>query len=113
MPILVTACALAWYHVMHVNLLVNIRLALFKANSSCRCCWQPINVLICKFGAADRKNGCQWLCRDRCFQPQTLLKTAVYLAFYIYAKYLCDRYANSVEKNGGEWRRRLDLAATT
>jgi hypothetical protein len=29
-PILGAACALAWFHILHVNLLVNLRLELFK-----------------------------------------------------------------------------------
>ena len=29
-PILIIACALAWYHILHHNLLVNLRLECFK-----------------------------------------------------------------------------------
>jgi len=61
----------------------------------------------------NQKNGCQYLCRDRCFKPITLFKNAVFIGFYIFAKVQCDLYAKSVEKNGTDWGKRLELVAKT
>ena len=37
----------------------------------------------------------------------------VFLALYIYTKTVCDKYAASVEENGGEWGKRLELVVAT
>ena len=67
--ILIAACVLAWYHILHHNLLVNLRLSCWIKTRCCIICWFPVNWLMCKFGNADKPNGCQFLCRDRCFKP--------------------------------------------
>jgi len=66
---LVVCLGCFWYHVMHINLLVNLRLALYRSCITfppCMICWTPLNCLICKFGPADKKYGCQRFCADRC-----------------------------------------------
>jgi len=48
-----------WYHVMHNNLMVNLRLAATKNNAfTYMCCWKNFNYCICKLGMGHKMNGC-------------------------------------------------------
>lgn len=55
-----------WFHIMYINLCSNCRLAArTKAPFCCYVCWDPMNMLICKFKNVD---CCQKkLCRDECY----------------------------------------------
>ena len=66
---LLVCCGIAWIHTLHNNMLTNIRLFLFW-KKKVWLCWKPINFLICKFGYPDQPSkGCQFFCRDKCFEP--------------------------------------------
>ena len=75
-------------------------------------CWKPLNICICKFGLRKKKNGCQWLCSDKCFEAQTVVKTIIYIVFYWLGKSFCDSYANSTLKNSQGWNKAGELALT-
>jgi hypothetical protein len=65
----------AWYHIAHNNFLVNIRLSLHTSCPILCCCvWKPINWLICKFGLGTERNGCQYICVDKCGSLTTFIK---------------------------------------
>ena len=69
---LIIGLALLWYHILHVNLFVNLRLALYRTClriPPCVLCWKPFNCLICKFGPPDKGWGAQRVCTDRCLTP--------------------------------------------
>lgn len=61
-----------WFHIMHQNLCSNCRLAARQKTVVCCICWEPLNMLICKF------RGCDFvqkrLCRDKCITPHTVAK---------------------------------------
>lgn len=73
---------MCYFHVMHINVLTNIRLKLVKtAPSCCICFWYPVNWLICKF---DRfENGCRKICNDQCFKIHTIAKWIPYYIVFI------------------------------
>ena len=61
-----------YFHLMHINLLTNIRMAIYTHIGCCFvCCWHPVNVLICKF---DRYFSCRKICADQCFKANTIIK---------------------------------------
>jgi len=53
--LLYTCIIIMFFHVAHVNLLVNLRLALVRETTLCTYLWRPINCLICKFGLASER----------------------------------------------------------
>ena len=67
------------------------------------CCLKPINWLICKFGYGDEMNGCQYICRDRCFKPITVAKTIFLFAYFIFVKIKVTNYSDMAVKEVGEW----------
>ena len=57
--LLIVGLVLAWFHILHNNLLTNLRVMLAKSSAMLEmCCFKPINCLICKFGLGDEMNGC-------------------------------------------------------
>lgn len=79
---LIVCVVIAWFHTLHNNTLTNIRVYLFW-KKKISCCWKPINYLICKFGQADEPNGCQYLCRDKCFSPRAIIKQIVMGIYFV------------------------------
>ena len=75
-----------WYQLIHNNLLNNVRLEASKQSVFTHsCCWTGFNYLICKMGHGEQKNGCQYVCRDRCFTVQSVVKFLVVAIYTVVA----------------------------
>ena len=86
LPLILFNISVMFFHTMHVNLFVNVRLSIAKnRGGGWNCCWKPINWLICKFGRAnDKWHGLQYFCRDRCLTWITLTKYMVVLPIFLW-----------------------------
>ena len=84
-PFAIVNLVIMFLHIMHINVLVNLRLQLQRSSVLFSICWKPINWIICKFGQPDEKfKGVQFLCRDRCITSITLIKYVVLIPLFVY-----------------------------
>lgn len=88
-------------HTMHMNLFVNLRLALRRHRDGLACCWTPINWMICKFGQPHELKGIQYCCRDRCVTPATLVKYLLVIPLFVYPGAELMKYSKYVHEDGG------------
>ena len=84
---------MSYFHLMHLNVLTNIRLKLAQvAPCFCFCFWRPINWLICKFNQSCRK-----ICVDQCFKIHTILKWIPYYVVFIMFNLRLQNYIEIIE----------------
>ena len=88
------------YHIVHLNIFVNIRLEGWKTFAPCQVCWTPVNLLFCKFGLAREKTkGLQYCCQDRFPNPPTVLRHFVMVCYAIGMDSTLKAYAGTVEQD--------------
>ena len=71
------------FHVVHLNMCVNIRLEMWERFNPCFIFWKPINLLFCKLGYSSDKRGCQYFCQDRFPNPPTLVRHIAMICYAI------------------------------
>ena len=90
---------------MHNNLLVNIRLSLKNSGWPCfHLCWSPINLLICKNGRADVKNGLQIFCRDEFRSKLSAAKNLIMIGLAFYIDNLTNSFIEEISESIPIWK---------
>ena len=81
---------MSYFHLLHLNVLTNIRLKLATvAPCFCFCFWRPVNWLICKFEKFE--GACRKICVDQCFKVHTVAKwIPYYIVFFLFRKRLIE-----------------------